>query len=358
MGEYKLEKLTSILERKQFERLNSFSGQVRSITSLFSNYNVKSTLIPNENILLSNFVINESLESSKIENIFTTKDKLYKHIIIPKESDNATKEAYRYALAIKWGFDLLKKNNMIDIKKMESVHKILMNNTDGIRNTEGTVIINAATKEVIYTPPESWNIYEYLHELEGFITGKISSGINPFVKMAIIHHHFESIHPFYDGNGRLGRIINVLYLYQEGYLLSPTLYMSKHINKTRSTYYELLQDVRDNDNWEEWIEYILDILYLTLKEGIETLDNINTLYNEISERIQNKIPKIYSKELVDNIFTYPYTKVSILSKAIKSSDNTARAYLKRMANSGILVEKKHNSGIYYINESLIKTLKN
>ncbi len=355
--EKKLEYLEKILERKKIENIRSFTDKCSAIRGLFVKYNDLSTQIPNKNILLSNFVLDESVESSVIENIVTTKDKLFKHIILHKESDNNTREAYRYALAVKHGFDLLKKGKKINIDTIVSIQRILMNNNDGIRHSEGTVLQNHTTGEIVYTPPDDWLIYDYLYQLEDFITNKMPHQIDVFIKMAIIHHHFETIHPFYDGNGRTGRIINVLYLCQEGFLKRPTLYMSKYINQTKSEYYKLLQDVRDNDNWEEWISYMLEILYLSLKGGIEKIEKMIALIDEATQEIKNKLPKIYSKELVDNIFTYPYTKYSILAKDINLSEKTARRYLSALGNNGFLMERKHRLGLYYINQKLMILLR-
>ncbi len=310
-------------------------------------------ILPNEDILLSNLVLKEAQDSSAIENIVTTQDSLYKYQLNMDSKPTADKEVYCYKKALKLAYGQIKKQGGLSRNTILHIQSIIEPKRSGFRKVPGTVIKNTATNQVIYTPPSPEKIPSLMDQLEKFIHN--TNSIDPIIKMAIIHHYFESIHPFYDGNGRTGRIINILYLIQNNLLDSPVLYLSKYILKYRSNYYKLLQEVRKKEYWTNWIIYILRSVSHTAKDTIQLIKQINSLFKDYKYSIR-KNHKFYSHDLINNIFTYPYTKVKLLEKEIKVSRATATRYLDLLAQDGVL--KKQNIGrkSYYVNTKLLNLL--
>jgi len=234
------------------------------------------------------------------------------------------------------------------------LHALIEPNKAGIRKIPGTVIANATTKEVIYTPPQHPDeIRRLLDNLVDYLNDDALSGLDPLVKMAIIHHQFESIHPFYDGNGRAGRIINILYLVRNDLLDLPILYLSRYIVRTKSEYYRLLQSVRDDGEWEDWVVYILKGIEETAKESIEFINQIKTLVLEIKRRMRRELPSIYSQELLNNLFFHPYTKVQFVMDQVGVSRVTATKYLNQLAEHGFVEKLKVGRSNYFINGPLV-----
>jgi Fic family protein len=313
--------------------------------------------IPNENILINTLGLQEAKDSSAIENIITTHDDLYKAELKfdGLKSLNA-KEVQNYIAALKEGFQLISKHNTITNNDIIKIQSILEMNSAGFRKLPGTALKNTTTGETIYTPPQDYNtIQELMTNLEKFINDDTLSDFDPLVKMAIIHYQFESIHPFYDGNGRTGRIINVLYLVIKDLLDIPILYLSRYIIKNKAGYYRLLQEVRKTDDWENWLLYMLDGIEQTAKETIFLIGNIRELMFEYKYLLRDNY-KFYSHDLLNNLFKHPYTKIEFIEKDLAVSRITAANYLNILSKDGLLRKEKLGTGNYYINEKLFKIL--
>jgi len=315
--------------------------------------------IPNENILINTLGIQEAKDSSAIENIITTHDDLYKaelEFVEMKSLD--AKEVQNYVLALKKGFQLISKNRILTNNDIIEIQAELEKNSAGFRKVPGTVLKNDATGEVIYTPPQDFEtIQDLMTNMESFINDDKLSDLDSLVKMAIIHFQFESIHPFYDGNGRTGRIINVLYLVIKNLLDLPILYLSHYIIKNKAKYYQLLQDVRANGDWETWILYILDAVEQTAKDTIKLIAQIKELMFEYKNLLRDGY-KFYSQELLNNLFQHPYTKIEFIENELGVSRITAAKYLNLLAKDGLLKKAKLGTGNYYINERLFEILTN
>jgi len=295
----------------------------------------------------------EAKESSAIENIVTTHDELFKADVLEEKVKNLnTKEVMNYASALRQGFNLVRSNDLLINRYILSIQKELEGNAAGFRTQAGTTLKDGEGN-VIYTPPQDIQEIERLMEnLEQYINDDSLDDLDHLVKMAIIHFQFESIHPFYDGNGRTGRIINILYLCLKGLLDNPILYLSRFIIQNKSKYYELLQDVRDNDNWEEWILYILKGVEETALESIQIIKSISALMLKFKQEIRTKLPKIYSKDLLENLFKHPYTKIEFLQQDIDKTRLTATSYLKSLVEIGLLEKVKYGKSNFYINKEL------
>ena len=309
--------------------------------------------LPNEKILLSNLTLQEAKDSSAIENIITTQDSLYKYQIQPDSKNTNNKEVYNYSKALDTGWKQVNLNNGISCNTIIKIQKIIEPTRSGFRKIPGTVIKNIATNKTIYTPPSPEKIPNLMHQLENFIN---TNSTDPLIKMAIIHHHFESIHPFYDGNGRTGRIINILYLLLNDLLDSPVLYLSRYILRNRSDYYKLLQEVREKKNWTDWIVYMLQAVSVISQETRNLIKEIDKLFKEYKITIRTN-HKFYSHDLINNIFSNPYTKVKFLEKEMKVSRATATRYLDILAENNILKKNKIGRESYYINKKLFDLLK-
>lgn len=315
-------------------------------------------LIPNQAIILNSLILKEAKDSSEIENIVTTQDELYKAFSIDNASiDPAVKEVLNYREALWYGYETVKKKQLITIREIVKVQEILIQNNAGIRKQPGTALKNARTGEVIYTPPFGKDVIEkLLKNLEQYINSN-EGEIDPLIKMAIIHYQLESIHPFYDGNGRTGRIINVLYLILQDLLELPVLYLSSYIIKHKKKYYEGLDQVRLANDWESWIIYMLDSVEQTAKSTIKLIKAIKILIDESVEEVKRKRPKIYSKELIEAIFSQPYCRISTLEKQLDITRFTASKYLKELEDIKWLRGEKVGRDMLYINLPLFTLLK-
>ena len=307
--------------------------------------------IPNQSILINTLSIQESKDSSEVENIVTTHDELFQYDKNVKGFSPATKEVFRYNEALAYGFKVLKTKPITNNLLIE-ISKLITERDSGFRNVAGTTLKNGQD-EIVYTPPQNFvEISDYMKNLEQFINDSKMSDFDPLVKMAIIHHQFESIHPFFDGNGRTGRILNILYLISEGILEIPILYLSRYITQNKSEYYKLIQKVRDNNAWEEWILYMLEALEHTAKQNIGTIESIKKLMAEYKNILRTKEPKIYSHEIINTIFSHPYTKIEFIIDNTGVSRPTASKHLNKLVDLGLLKLKKHKTTNYYINTKL------
>lgn len=312
-------------------------------------------IIPNQAILINAIVLQEAKDSSEIENIITTKDDLYKAVssAVTKITP-ATKEVMFYREALYIGFQKVKQRGILSINDIIEIQKILIKNDAGIRTTQGTALVNDKTNEVIYTPPQSCDVIQRL--LKNFVE-YLNDEETSLVKMAVLHYQFETIHPFYDGNGRTGRIVNMLYLILKGYLDIPILYLSSYIIKNKSLYYELLLGVTKDNNWEKWILYILTGIEQTAKETIVKIKSIRELLEKTIETVKEKASKIYSKELVETLFVNPYCKVEFITKSVNVERKAASRYLHQLEEIGVLKSYKIGKENIFINTELIELLK-
>lgn len=315
---------------------------------------------PNHPILINTLSLQEAKDSSAIENIITTHDDLYQSDVKNRKFKTlATKEVYNYSDALIFGFEEVKESSLILNTTILDIQSILEENNAGYRKQAGTVLKNDLTGETIYTPPQNYDdIISLMGDLEKFINDNEISDFDPLIKMAIIHHQFESIHPFYDGNGRTGRILNILYLVKEGILDYPVLYLSRYINNNKQKYYQLLQDTRKKDSWEEWILYILEAVEETSIQTIKLISDIKNLIQEFKIKIRTEKEKIYSHELLNNLFRHPYTKIDFVVDELGINRKTASKYLEDLVSIGILSKHKLGKDNYYLNDSLFKLLSN
>ncbi len=316
-----------------------------------------SATIPNENILINTLGLQEAKDSSAIENIITTHDDLYKaDLNLGGFKSLNAKEVQNYISALKKGFALISKNKMLTNNDIIEIQFELEKNKAGFRKLPGTELKNATTGETVYTPPQDYfQIVDLMTNLEQLINDDTVSDFDPLVKMAIIHYQFESIHPFYDGNGRTGRIINVLYLVIKDLLNLPILYLSRYIILHKSDYYKLLQEIRETDNWENWLLFMLDAVEQISKETIKLIGEIRNLIFEYKNILRDNY-KFYSQELLNNLFKHPYTKIEFIERDLGISRITAAKYLNQLAKDGLLQKEKLGTGNYYINKKLINLL--
>jgi len=309
--------------------------------------------IPNEGILISTLSLQEAKSSSEIENIITTSDALFKYQLQPDEKDAATKEVAYYADGLQAGFERVKSKGLLTLNTIMEIQAKLVGTTAGFRKTPGTVLKNDVTGEVIYEPPSPELISDMMADLEKFMHD--ARELDPLIRMALIHHRFETIHPFYDGNGRTGRIVNILFLVKEGLLDTPILYLSRYINQTKLEYYRLLQDIRDGGDWTDWLTYLLRGVSLTAQDTLCLVEAIRKLLLRHKQQLRAN-HKFYSHDLLNNIFRHPYTKVAFLEDDLRVSRATATRYLDALAHDGLLHKRKLGRENYYINHELVGLL--
>jgi Fic family protein len=313
--------------------------------------------IPNQNILINTLGLQEAKDSSAIENIITTHDDLYKsELNLDSFKSLNAKEVQNYISALKKGFELTSKSGLLTNKTILQIQEVLENNKAGFRKLPGTALKNAATGETIYTPPQDYDeILRLMNNLEKYINDSEMRNIDPLIKMAIIHFQFESIHPFYDGNGRTGRIINMLYLINEKLQNLPILYLSSYIIKHKADYYTYIQKVRDEDLWEDWILFMIKGIEETARETIDLILKIKELMFEYKHQLRDNY-KFYSQDLLNNLFKHPYTKIEFIVQDLGVSRLTAANYLNKLAEDKLLKKEKLGTGNYYINEKLFELL--
>lgn len=308
--------------------------------------------IPREAILLNTLGMQEAKDSSAIENIVTTHDELFKEdVALEHLTDPAAKEVARYVQALRVGYCSVTATGLLTVNQIIEIQAALERNDAGLRRLPGTALKDNYGR-TIYTPPQNHDdIVRLMSDLERFINDDSLFDADPLVKMALIHYQFESIHPFYDGNGRTGRIVNVLYLVKHGLIKVPVLYLSRHIVRTKTDYYRLLQDVRDRDAWEDWVIYMLTAVEETSRHAITTIRAIYEAMMEAKHHIRASY-KFYSQDLINNLFTHPYTKIDFLVRDLSVTRITATKYLEDLAAGGFLKKVRHGRTNYYINVAL------
>ena len=313
--------------------------------------------IPNQHILINAITINEAKDSSEIENIVTTHDSIYKVLTESGFKDESAKEVVDYRSAIWRGYEIIKEKGFISTNVLVELQGIIEHNNAGIRNNPGTKLMNSKTKQVIYIPPqEEKEIRDLLKNLEEYMNNK-EDETDPLIKMALIHYQFESIHPFYDGNGRTGRILNVLYLVLNNLLDSPILYLSNYINKNKEEYYKLFTEFRENNNSEDWIIYILKGIEETSQKTILLIRQLQLMMEAYQEEFKTLLPKIYSNELFDSLFYEVYTKINYIEERCHVTRQTASTYLSRLVEVGLLEFEKIGRESIYKNYRLIDLLR-
>lgn len=316
--------------------------------------------IPNPEILIRTLSLQEAMDSSSIESIITTYDELYKaEIGANKYSTIVAKEVSTYADALMEVFEIVKQRNLITEGMIKEIYHHIKHNDAGYTTTPGKKLINEKTKESVYTPPQTIDeIQLHMRNLERFINDDTLSDLDPLVKMAIIHHQFESIHPFGDGNGRAGRVLNILYLVAQGLLNMPILYLSRYVNQNKGEYYRQLQAVRDTLQWEPWIIFMLKGVEQTADETIKFVRGISDMMLHYKHRIRKNLPNVYSQDLINNLFRHPYTKIEFVVKEVGVSRPTAMSYLNQLIDEGILSKLKLGRENYYINNGLFSFILN
>jgi len=316
--------------------------------------------MPNQYLLLATLSLQEAKESSEIENIITTQDDLYRSNYQSRQFlSTSAKEVHNYAQALETGYNTINQTGLLTNNTIIDIQRIIENNDAGFRTQGGTQLVDQQNAKVVYTPPQTGqHIIELMSDLENFINNDELSDYDDLVKMALIHHQFESIHPFYDGNGRTGRIINILFLSKQKLLGAPILYLSRYLNQNKSQYYQLLQQVRDSNQWEPWLLFMLKALQVTSQDTLKTIKGLIALMQSTKKTIKAQLPKIYSHELINNLFTHPYTKVEFITQDLNIHRNTASKYLKQLVDIGLLTKHKLGKDNYYLNSQLYDLLSN
>jgi Fic family protein len=314
--------------------------------------------IPNEAILINTLVLQEAKDSSEIENIITTHDELYKAGLLTENAVNAAaKEVQDYAIALRHGFNRVRQSKIIRLNDILEIQQIIENNNAGLRKLPGTALKNVQTGEVVFTPPQHpAEIQDLMSNLLEYINDDSLCDADPLVKMALIHHQFESIHPFYDGNGRTGRIINLLYLVAKDLQDLPVLYLSRYIIRNKATYYRELQGARDSGDWEPWLLYMLEGVVQTAQHTIALIQQIKLLMQQYKQTMRTQLPKIYRQELLNNLFNHPYTRIEFVMNNLEVSRITATRYLDQLATCGLVEKARIGKGSYYINRPLFALL--
>ena len=316
---------------------------------------VTGKLISNQTVLINSIPLLEAQASSEIENIVTTTDRLFRHASGPeRQADPATRETLRCQVALYRGIEMLKRRPVSTVMAVEVCKTIKGVDLD-IRKTPGTALINDATGEVIYTPPEGEDVLRtklanwerYIHE---------NDEIDPLIRLAVMHYQFEAIHPFVDGNGRTGRVLNLLYLVDKGLLDIPVLYLSGYIIRHKARYYRYLREVATRQGWEQWILFILDAIRTTAKWTVAKIQAIRELLDEIGTFMRQQMPRTYSRELAELIFVYPYCRISDVVEANIAKRQTAAIYLKALVAEGLLEEIRVGRQNLYLNLPLLSLL--
>jgi cell filamentation protein, protein adenylyltransferase len=317
---------------------------------------VAGDLIPNQAVLINTIPLLEAQASSEIENILTTTDRLFRFAdrIGEAQADPATNEALRYRTALFEGFKQLAKRPITTATAVQVCRTIRGVETD-VRATPGTALANDRTGEVIYTPPEGQsrlrdllaNWERYLHEHEE---------VDPLIRMAVAHYQFEAIHPFTDGNGRTGRVLNLLFLVEKGLLKLPVLYLSGYIIRHKADYYGRLLKVTTDQAWEDWVLFVLQAVHETARWTTTKITAIRDLLDRTAETIRQQAPKIYSRELAELMFTQPYCRIGNLVEAGIAQRQSASVYLKKLVDVGLLEERAVGREKLFINTKFVRLL--
>ena len=314
--------------------------------------------LPNPTLFLDTIHLHEAKSSSEIESIVTTNDDLYRDIIADqkKVGNPAVKEVLRYKQALWIGLERIEQKPFITTNLCVDIVQCIKNNTAEIRSTPGTVLANSHG-EVLYTPPAGESVIrEKMADLERFINE--SDNLDPLIKMALLHYQFEAIHPFVDGNGRTGRILLLVYLKLTGLLTIPAIYLSDYIIRNKQSYYHLLRGVTEQQDWQPYVMYMLDMVEVTAQRALQQINNITDLMESMSIHIKQQVPLAYSKELIEILFRLPYTKRQVLVDAGLGTLKTVGNYLSQLEEANVLESEKLGKEKLYINKALIEILAN
>ncbi len=319
----------------------------------------RAVAIPNQGILIDTLSLQEARASSEIENIVTTQDEMFQATLFPDSPDGGpAKEVALYRDALKRGHDrLVEHQGLLTNNTIIEMFQVLKRTGGEFRSTLGTALRNDASGELVYVPPQEYaTIVTHMTALERFVNDERVSDLDPLIKMALIHHQFESIHPFPDGNGRIGRILNVLYLTKMGLLEIPILYLSRYINAHKADYYRLLQAVRDTGQWEPWLLYMLRGVAETSRQTLELVEGIGELMAEYKRIIRTDHSRLYSQDLLNNLFRHPYTRIEFLQNELGVVRQTAARHLDTLAGAGLLEKRSQGRNNYYVNRPLVTLL--
>jgi Fic family protein len=339
--------LNTIEILKKLNIANHHMGELKGILKL----------LPNPEIVLSLINLSESKDSSAIENIMTTYDEIFKEIVSKTPAGGQPKEVINYKHAIDRGFMLLRQKGFISTNMLVEIQNVIEPNKGGIRKLPGTVITNDRTHEIVHTPPQNESeIRELMHNLELFINH--DDEYDPLIQMALIHFQFESIHPFYDGNGRTGRILNILYLVLKEKITEPILYLSKYIMDNKETYYRLLKQCNENiANIENFVKFILKGIIETSQNTIHLIMRINQSIETTQEMMKKRLPDIYRYDIVEHLFSHMYTKNEFFRESLNISRATATKYLKLLEKEGFIVSEPLGKEVIYKNIQLLNLVK-
>ena len=311
-------------------------------------------LIPNQGVLINTLPLLEAQASSEIENIVTTADRLFRFHESEGGADAPTKEALRHSQALLEGFRTLAKHPM-NTRTAEEVCSKIKGTAMTVRKVPGTTLANERTREVIYTPPAGeQHLRDLLANWERFLHEQVE--LDPLIRLAVAHYQFEAIHPFTDGNGRTGRVLNSLFIIQAGLLTLPILYLSRHIIQWKADYYRLLLGVTRDEAWEPWVVFILKGIAETARWTTGKIAAIRHLQEGCIGHVRQQLPKIYSRELVDTVFEFPYCRISNLVDRGIAKRQTASTYLKELVRIGVLEEKQAGKERLFINPRLLHLL--
>ena len=311
-------------------------------------------LIPNQAMLINTLPLLEARASSEIENIVTTTDKLFRSVGVEDSADPATKEALRYGRALFEGFRSLKQHPL-STRTAERICSTIKGVEMTVRKVPGTALVNQNTRETVYTPPEGEDrLRGLLANWERYIHNE--TAVDPLIRLAVAHYQFEAIHPFTDGNGRTGRVLNSLFLIQEELLTLPILYLSRYIIRNRPEYYRLLQEVTSRQAWEPWLTYVIRGIEETAAWTTAKIGAINALAEHTAEFVRDRLPKIYSHELVNLIFKLPYCRISDLTAEGIAKRQTASIYLKQLVEIGVLAEVETTKEKLFLHPKLLDML--
>ena len=339
-------------DKKSWESINVYKKLAEARASL-AELKGRLPIIPNPLMLINTLVLQEAKDSSTIENIFTTNDALYKAFSSPAaKPDSATKEVLRYREALWNAFTKMKKPADFSENLAVEIFKTITDKKEGIRKLQ---VYIGSTSHVVYTPPQPGNILN--KKIKNWFDVALNTNtVDPLIKMAMLHYQFEAIHPFTDGNGRAGRILNVLYMCKEKLIDLPVIYISKYILEYKNDYYRFLKEVTENGNWENWILYMLNAVNYTARFTLSKVNAIYESYLEAIERVKTKAPDIYSHELIEVIYNQPYCKIAILEEKKLASRNTASKYLRKLEELGILKSEVVGRETLYRNMPLYRIL--
>jgi Fic family protein len=354
-----MNKLNKLPPKSEIETVEVYKILNRA-TRVLAELKGEAKTIPNEEILINTLGLQEAKDSSAIENIITTYDDLFRANVDDsfKLKNFPAKEVINYSDALKHGFELVRNNGLLTANNILNIHGILEPNKQGLRKLPGTVLKNGRG-ETVYTPPQNYDdIVGLMTNIEKYINDDDFQNIDPLIKMPIIHYQFESIHPFYDGNGRAGRVINVLYLIKQDLLTLPVLYLSRYINQYKQEYYRLLQTVRIDNDWQAWLLFMLDAVEQTSLQTIGLIKAIKQLMQRYKLKIRTELPRMYSQDLLNNIFRHPYTKIEFIINDLQVHRNTATKYLEALLEISLLSKHKLGKDNFYLNDELFQLLLN